>query len=89
MLASDEDQLKMFMTSSLLNCVRVKKPFHGKKRNNNFIRTVNYNMYRIEIKKSALKELYQITPPYNTKIIEAINELTFNPIQLLVKKDMQ
>lgn len=39
----------------------------------------NYNYYRIEIKKSALKELSQIPQPYNKKIIEAIDELAVNP----------
>ena len=36
-------------------------------------------MYSIEIKKSALKELSQISPPYNKKIVEAIDELANNP----------
>lgn len=36
-------------------------------------------MYRIEIKKSALKELSQISQPYNKKIVEAIDELATNP----------
>ena len=36
-------------------------------------------MYRIEIKKSALKELSQIPQPYNKKIVEAIDELAANP----------
>lgn len=36
-------------------------------------------MHRIEIKKSALKELSQIPPPYNKKIVEAIDNLALNP----------
>ncbi|MEO6328603.1 MAG: type II toxin-antitoxin system RelE/ParE family toxin [Ginsengibacter sp.] len=36
-------------------------------------------MYRIEIKRSALKELSQISPPYNKKIVEGIDELANNP----------
>jgi mRNA interferase RelE/StbE len=36
-------------------------------------------MYRIEIKKSALKELSHIPPPYNKKIVEAIDELALDP----------
>jgi len=36
-------------------------------------------MYRIEVKKSALKELSLISPPYNKKIIEAIDNLASNP----------
>jgi mRNA interferase RelE/StbE len=43
-------------------------------------------MYRIEIKKSALKELSQIPPPYNKKIVEAIDELALNPRPLGCKK---
>lgn len=43
-------------------------------------------MYRIEIKKSALKELSQIPPPYNKKIIEAIDELAINPRPVGCKK---
>lgn len=36
-------------------------------------------MYRIEIKKSALKKLSQIPQPHNKKIVEAIDELATNP----------
>lgn len=36
-------------------------------------------MYLIEIKKSALKELSQIPPPYSNKIVEAIDELAIDP----------
>lgn len=36
-------------------------------------------MYRIEIKKSALKELTQIPVPYNKKIVEAIDQLAIDP----------
>jgi mRNA interferase RelE/StbE len=43
-------------------------------------------MHRIEIKKSALKELSQIPPPYNKKIVEAIDELAFNPRPVSCKK---
>jgi mRNA interferase RelE/StbE len=43
-------------------------------------------MYRIEIKKSALKELSQIPPPYNKKIVEAIDELALNPRPVGYKK---
>jgi mRNA interferase RelE/StbE len=43
-------------------------------------------MYRIEIKKSALKELSQIPPPYNKKIVEAIDELATNPRPIGYKK---
>jgi mRNA interferase RelE/StbE len=43
-------------------------------------------MYRIEIKKSALKELSQISPPYNKKIAEAIDELAINPRPVGCKK---
>ena len=43
-------------------------------------------MYRIQIKKSALKELSQIPPPYNKKIIEAIDELANNPRPVNCKK---
>lgn len=43
-------------------------------------------MYTIAVKKSALKELAQITPPYNKKIIQAIDSLANNPIPEGVKK---
>ncbi len=43
-------------------------------------------MYQIRIKKSAQKELEQISPPYNQKIIEAIDALTENPRPEGVKK---
>lgn len=43
-------------------------------------------MYRIEIKKSALKELSQITQPYNKKIVEAIDALADNPRPVGCKK---
>ncbi len=43
-------------------------------------------MYSIEVKKSALKELAQISPPYNKKIIEAIDRLAINPRPEGVKK---
>jgi mRNA interferase RelE/StbE len=43
-------------------------------------------MYRIEIKKSALKELSQIPSPYNKKIIEAIDELATDPRPVGYKK---
>lgn len=43
-------------------------------------------MYRIEIKKSALKELSQIPLPYNKKIVEAIDELAHNPRPVGCKK---
>lgn len=36
-------------------------------------------MYKIEVKKSAQKELSQITPPYNKKIADAIDGLALNP----------
>ncbi len=36
-------------------------------------------MFRIEVKKSAQKELSQISLPYNKKIVQAIDDLTFNP----------
>ena len=36
-------------------------------------------MYAIQVKKSALKELAQISPPYNKKIIAAIDILAINP----------
>ncbi|MCY7420543.1 MAG: type II toxin-antitoxin system RelE/ParE family toxin [Chitinophagaceae bacterium] len=43
-------------------------------------------MYNIEIKKSAIKELAQITPPYNNKIVSAIDSLAINPKPDGVKK---
>jgi len=43
-------------------------------------------MYSIQVKKSALKELGQISPPYNKKIIEAIDSLATNPRPEGVKK---
>ena len=43
-------------------------------------------MYSIQIKKSALKELSYITPPYKTKIVTAIDGLANNPRPEGVKK---
>ncbi len=43
-------------------------------------------MYRIQIKKSALRELSQIPQPYNKKIVVAIDELANNPRPLNYKK---
>ncbi|MCW3108806.1 MAG: hypothetical protein JWQ09_3312 [Segetibacter sp.] len=43
-------------------------------------------MYAIVVKKSALKELAQISPPYHKKIIEAIDLLANNPKPEGVKK---
>lgn len=43
-------------------------------------------MYSIQIKKSVLKELKQISPPYNKNIIEAIDSLALNPRPEGVKK---
>jgi mRNA interferase RelE/StbE len=43
-------------------------------------------MYAIAIKKSALKELGQIPPPYRKKIIDAIETLSDNPKPEGVKK---
>ena len=43
-------------------------------------------MYTIVVKKSAIKELAQITPPYNKKIVEAIDNLASNPRPEGVKK---
>jgi mRNA interferase RelE/StbE len=43
-------------------------------------------MYAIVIKKSAIKELAQITPPFNKKIAEAIDSLAINPRPDGVKK---
>ncbi len=56
----------------------MKSLFRGNRQNNNSTMKANYNNYRIEIKKSALKELSQIPQPYNKKI-EAIDELAVNP----------
>ena len=43
-------------------------------------------MYVIEIKKSAFKELAQITPPYYKKIAEAIDIPAANPRPDGIKK---
>lgn len=43
-------------------------------------------MYKITIKKSAQKELEHISPPYNHKIVEAIDGLAENPRPEGVKK---
>ena len=43
-------------------------------------------MYAIQVKKSAQKELQQISPPYNQKIVEAIDALADNPRPDGVKK---
>ncbi len=43
-------------------------------------------MYRIEVKRSAQKELAQISPPYNKRIIEAIDTLATDPRPAGVKK---
>lgn len=43
-------------------------------------------MYAIVIKKSAIKELNQITSPFNIKIAEAIDSLAINPRPEGVKK---
>lgn len=43
-------------------------------------------MYKIVVKKSAQKELVQISPPYNQKIIDAIDKLAENPRPDGVKK---
>lgn len=43
-------------------------------------------MYKISIKKSAQKELQQISPPYNQKIVEAIDALAENPRPEGIKK---
>jgi mRNA interferase RelE/StbE len=43
-------------------------------------------MYRVVVKKSALKELAQITPPYTAKITEAIDQLSNDPRPEGVKK---
>ncbi len=36
-------------------------------------------MYQVQVKKSAIKELSQISAPYNQKIIIAIDGLAENP----------
>jgi len=36
-------------------------------------------MFQVQIKKSAIKELSQISPPYTKKIIDAIDGLAENP----------
>lgn len=43
-------------------------------------------MYKISIKKSAQKELQQISTPYNHKIVEAIDALAEDPRPEGVKK---
>ena len=43
-------------------------------------------MYKIVVKKSAVKELAQISPPYNKKIVEAIDNLANNPRPEGIKK---
>lgn len=43
-------------------------------------------MYKIVVKKSAIKELAQISPPYNKKIVDAIDGLSNNPRPEGVKK---
>ena len=43
-------------------------------------------MYKITIKKSAQKELEQISPPYHQKIINAIDALAEDPRPEGVKK---
>ena len=43
-------------------------------------------MYSIRFKKSAQKELLQISPPYYLKIIQAIDALAENPRPEGVKK---
>jgi mRNA interferase RelE/StbE len=43
-------------------------------------------MYAIQLKKSALKELSNITPPYNRKIVDAIDSLATDPRPEGVKK---
>ena len=43
-------------------------------------------MYSICFKKSAQKELLQIPPPYQIKIVNAIDELAKNPRPEGVKK---
>lgn len=43
-------------------------------------------MYAIVIKKSALKELAQIPPPYHKKILQVIDQLASTPRPEGVKK---
>ncbi len=43
-------------------------------------------MYSIVVKKSAFKELAQISSPYNRRIVEAIENLKNNPRPQGVKK---
>ncbi len=43
-------------------------------------------MYTIVVKRSAIKELAQISPPYNKKIVEAIDSLANNPRPEGIKK---
>ena len=43
-------------------------------------------MYSIQLKKSAFKELSNIPPPYNKKIVDAIDSLAINPRPEGVKK---
>jgi len=43
-------------------------------------------MYSIEVKRSAQKELLQITQPYRNKIVEAIDNLAEEPRPQNVKK---
>lgn len=43
-------------------------------------------MYTIVVKRSALKELAQVSPPYHKKIIDAIDNLANNPKPEGVKK---
>ena len=43
-------------------------------------------MYKIVVKKSAIKELAQISPPYNKKIVETIDNLANNPRPEGIKK---
>ena len=43
-------------------------------------------MYAIVVKKSALRELAQISPPYKKKIVDAIDNLANNPKPEGVKK---
>ena len=43
-------------------------------------------MYKIVVKKSVVKELAQISPPYNKKIVETIDNLANNPRPEGIKK---
>ena len=43
-------------------------------------------MYKIVVQKSAVKELAQISPPYNKKIVETIDNLANNPRPEGIKK---